>query len=114
MDDPFRNALVVEVGDFFTQDKIFQQRGAAFTRAQRVLIVSDANALVGGEGKILTAFAMFFEGIKLFAVRIRGFHTARRGRLFAWGGGMRRGPPVLVFGGQGIQTRFCFPVIVNR
>ena len=42
MDDPFRNALVVEVGDFFTQDKIFQQRGAAFTRAQRVLIVSEA------------------------------------------------------------------------
>jgi hypothetical protein len=99
MDDPLRNALVVKMGDFFAQDKIFQQRGAAFARAQRVLVVCDAYALIGGERKILAAFTLFFKGIELFAVRIRGFHTARGGRLFTWGGGMRRGPPVLVFGG---------------
>ncbi|STW30038.1 Uncharacterised protein [Klebsiella michiganensis] len=35
MDDPLRNALVVKMGNFFAQDKIFQQRWAAFARAQR-------------------------------------------------------------------------------
>ena len=74
MDDPLRNALVVKMGDFFAQDKIFQQRGAAFARAQRVLVVCDAYALIGGERKILAAFTLFFKGIELFAVRIRGFH----------------------------------------
>ncbi|STV91245.1 Uncharacterised protein [Klebsiella michiganensis] len=81
MDDPLRNALVVKMGDFFAQDKIFQQRGAAFARAQRVLVVCDAYALIGGKRKILAAFTLFFKGIELFAVRIRGFHTARGGRL---------------------------------
>lgn len=60
MDDPLRNALVVKMGNFFAQDKIFQQRWAAFARAQRVLVVCDAYALIGGERKILAAFTLFF------------------------------------------------------
>lgn len=42
MNDALGNTFMVKMGYFFTQDKIFQQRGAALTRAQRVLVVSDA------------------------------------------------------------------------
>ena len=47
MHDTLRNALVVEMGDLLAQDKIFQQRGAAATCAQGVLIVGDTYALIG-------------------------------------------------------------------
>ncbi len=44
MNDTLRNTLVVKVGDLLPQDKIFQQRWAAATGAQRILIVSNAHA----------------------------------------------------------------------
>lgn len=40
---------MVEMGDFFPQDEIFQQRQAARSGAQGVLIIGDAHALIGGQ-----------------------------------------------------------------
>ena len=47
--DPLRNTFVIEVGDLLPEDKIFQQSRAAWPRLQRVLIVIDRGALVGGK-----------------------------------------------------------------
>src|SRR5450759_5051995 len=47
--DTFRNSLVVKVEYFFPQDKIFEQGRAARARAQRILVIRDANALIGRE-----------------------------------------------------------------
>lgn len=58
MNDAFRYALVVKMGDFFPQDKIFEQRWATITRTKRILVVGNAHALVGGEGKTFAAFAV--------------------------------------------------------
>jgi hypothetical protein len=113
VDDTLRNALVVKVGDFFAQDKIFQQRWAAFARAQRVLIVGNAYALIGGQGKIFAAFALVSQR-RVSAVRIGRFQAARRGRLFAgavgcgvgrqfWSSGARSRP--------GFASRHREPVI---
>jgi hypothetical protein len=40
------DALVVEVGDFFAEQEVFQQRRAALAGLQRVLVVVDAQSLV--------------------------------------------------------------------
>ena len=64
MNDTLRNTLVVKVGDLLPQNKIFQQRWAAGTGAQRVLIVGNAHALVGGQRKIFSAFALWLQGIQ--------------------------------------------------
>src|SRR5580698_5410139 len=47
MDDAFRNPFVIEVEDFFAQDEIFQQGGAALPALEAVLVVGDAYPLVG-------------------------------------------------------------------
>ena len=49
MDDPLGDALVVEVGDLFAKDEVFEEGRATEARLQRVLIVRDRNALVGRE-----------------------------------------------------------------
>jgi hypothetical protein len=49
MHDALGDALVVEVGDLLAQDEVFQQRRAAQAGLQRVLVVGDRHALVGGE-----------------------------------------------------------------
>ena len=46
MHDAFRDALVIEVRDFFTQNEVLQQRGAAFASLQRVLVVCNDEALI--------------------------------------------------------------------
>jgi len=46
MNDALRDPLVIEVEDFLTKDKIFEERGTSFTRAQGVLIVGDPVAEV--------------------------------------------------------------------
>jgi hypothetical protein len=46
MHNPFWNALMVEVKDFFAEMEIFQQCRAPSALAQRVLIVRDWNALL--------------------------------------------------------------------
>ena len=46
---PFRDALVVEVGDLLAGVEILQQRRAAFADRQRVVGVVDPNALLRGQ-----------------------------------------------------------------
>ena len=47
MDDALGNALVVEVRDLLAQDEILEQRRAARTARERILVVGDRRALVG-------------------------------------------------------------------
>ena len=49
MHDALGNALVIEMRDLLAQDEIFQQRGTAQPGLQRVLVVGDGHALVGGQ-----------------------------------------------------------------
>ena len=49
MDDAFRYALVIEVENLFAQHEIFEHRGPARAGLQRVLIIGDADSLVGGQ-----------------------------------------------------------------
>ena len=49
MHDALGNALVVEMRDLFAQDEIFEQRRPAQPGFQRVLVVRDRHALVGGQ-----------------------------------------------------------------
>ena len=46
MHDALGDALVVEVRDLLAQDEVFEQRGAAQPRLQRVLVVADRDALI--------------------------------------------------------------------
>ena len=47
--DALGNALVVEVRNLFPQDEIFQQRRPAQPSLERVLVIADGYALVGGQ-----------------------------------------------------------------
>ena len=49
MHDTLRNALMIKMHDFFAQDVIFKQRRSAAATTQGILIVADAQTLVGGE-----------------------------------------------------------------
>ena len=49
MNDPLRNALVIEMRDLFAKKKNFQKRRPAGTGLERVLIVRKRDALVGGQ-----------------------------------------------------------------
>ena len=40
---------MIEMGDFFAEDEIFQQCGTARMGPERVLIIGKCNPLVGGE-----------------------------------------------------------------
>ncbi|AIO69498.1 catalase-2 domain protein [Burkholderia oklahomensis] len=68
--DPLRNALVIEVSDLLAHDEVFEQRRAARARAQRVLIVRDAHALVRAQRLAVRLHAIAVE-IPRFAVRAR-------------------------------------------
>ena len=114
MNDTLRNSLVVEVGDLLPQNEIFQQRWAAGTGAQRVLIVGNAHALVSGQRIVFSAFALWLQGIEFFAVGIRGFQAARGGWFSARGGGFRRGAPLPVIRRQRVETRLRFLAAVDR
>ncbi len=69
VNDPLRDTLMVKVGNFLAQDKIFQQRRATAAGAKRILIVGDAHALIGGQRIIFAAFTKGVEGSELI---IRG------------------------------------------
>ena len=45
----FWNSFVIEVRNLFAEDEIFQQRRAAQTGLERILVVGDRDALIGGE-----------------------------------------------------------------
>jgi hypothetical protein len=55
MNDTFWNALVIEMRDFVAKDEILQERRAAGIGAERVLIIGERNALVGGERRMAAA-----------------------------------------------------------
>ncbi len=59
--DTLRDTLMVKVGDFFPQDEVFQQSRSAGSRAQGILIVSDAHPLIGGQRIAFSAFAVWLE-----------------------------------------------------
>ena len=49
MHDALRNALMIEVRDLFAEDEILQQRRPAQPGLERILIVGDRHALIGGQ-----------------------------------------------------------------
>src|SRR6202050_4173028 len=50
--DALWNSLVIEMGDLLAERKIFQKRGTPAPGFQRILIVRDDDALVGGEKRL--------------------------------------------------------------
>ena len=54
MNDPLRNSLVIEMGDFFAKDEILQKRRTARIGPERVLIIGKRDALVRGERRVLS------------------------------------------------------------
>ncbi|CAH0211781.1 hypothetical protein SRABI106_01769 [Rahnella aquatilis] len=60
MNDTFGNALMVEVSNFFTENEIFKQCRATISGFQRVLIIRDFGALIGGQRLFFTIFAVAF------------------------------------------------------
>jgi hypothetical protein len=58
MHDALGNALMVEVEELLTEVKIFEGCGAAGTDAERVLIVGDGDALLGGQHGRVAASAL--------------------------------------------------------
>jgi len=53
--DAFRDALVIEVRDFFAQDEVFEQGRATGAGAQGVLVIRDRRPLVRGERGVSTS-----------------------------------------------------------
>src|SRR5665811_2357996 len=53
VNDTLGNTLVIEMGDFFAEDEILQQRRAARIGPERVLIIGKRDALVRGERGVL-------------------------------------------------------------
>ncbi|CAJ8857246.1 Uncharacterised protein [Burkholderia pseudomallei] len=80
--DALRNALVIEMRDLLAHDEVFEQRRAARARAQRVLIVRDAHALVRAQRLALRLRAIRLEILR-FAVRARVVRL-RGARRFVW------------------------------
>src|SRR5690606_31024171 len=55
MHDALGNALVVEVHDLFAEDEVLQQGRTARALPERILVVGDRHALVGGQPRALAA-----------------------------------------------------------
>ena len=49
MNDALGDSLMIEVEDLFAEVKVFERRGATRTDPERVLVVRDGNALLGGQ-----------------------------------------------------------------
>ena len=77
MHDALGNALVVEVGDLLAQDEVFQQRGPKRMRAQRVLVVGNAQALVGGQHWVRAARGLVQFAAGTDAVKVGGMGWGR-------------------------------------
>ena len=61
--DALGNALVVEVGDLLAEDEVFEKRRAASARLERVLVVVDPRALVGGQHLVRATLAEGLQGL---------------------------------------------------
>ena len=82
MDDALGNALVIEVGDLFAEDEILQEGRAAGAGFQRVLIVGNRNALIGGQRVLggdrgLVCFAALAPAGSSILLTLRLFHYHR-------------------------------------
>lgn len=69
MHDTFGNSFVIEVCDLLAKDEILEQGGPAITRFERILIVVDANALIGCEKFAGSVFSGFCQIMQLDIVR---------------------------------------------
>jgi hypothetical protein len=63
MDDTLRNPFMVEMHDLFAKDKILQQNRTARADFQRILVVGDGNALIGGQERAVPGRLMGFPAI---------------------------------------------------
>jgi hypothetical protein len=76
MNDPFRNALVVEVEDFIAEMLVFQQRRPPRTVPQGILIVGNRCALARGEDRAIVLRHLV--GLTALALRLAiAFHRSR-------------------------------------
>ncbi len=66
--DALGDALVVEVGQLLAHDEVFEQRGSPFACPQRVLVISNLDALVRAQGLARGIGAKGFELIELGVV----------------------------------------------
>jgi hypothetical protein len=81
VDDALGNALVVEVEDLLAKDEVLKQHGSALAALQLVLIVGNANALIGRQvgfsvvrsllGYVLVGFAAIADVGRVFARHVR-------------------------------------------
>ena len=55
VDDAFRDALMVEMKDLLPEDEVLEQRGPSRVRPQRILVVRQRHALIGGEHRVRAA-----------------------------------------------------------
>src|SRR5690606_14101113 len=83
------NALVVEVHDLFAEDEVLQQGRTARALPERILVVGDRHALVGGQPRALAAGLLL-----VFAAA-----AARRVGLWIGIGAATHGSRGLAFGG---------------
>src|ERR1700733_628294 len=84
MNNPFRRALMIEMRDLFAQDEILKQSRAAHSCSQRILIIRNRKALIGGQWnftgrRLLVCFTAFN-----FDHRDCGSRRFRSMRSFAW------------------------------
>jgi hypothetical protein len=99
MHHPLGNALVVEVRDLLAQDEIFEQRGPAHTRLERVVVVGNLQALVGAQVRgMLDGETLELLLLGIAAVARLGAGSAACGGLVLW---RHRG--LGIFHGEGAQ-----------
>ena len=97
VNDPLRDPFVVEVRDFLAQDEVFEQRGTTQSGLERVLVVGDRHALVGGQhlargigtysiervdGRVDTGAGRGARLVAGVALRQRAGADSRRGRRY--------------------------------
>ncbi len=100
VNDTLRDTLMVKMGDLLTQDEIFEQGRTAGPGAQRVLIVSDAHPLIGGERTVFAAFAYGLQRVQLFIAGMRCLQAAGCRWLLARRGRNRAGEVGTIVGSQ--------------
>ena len=62
VDDALGNSLVVEVRDLFTQNEVFEEGRTAQPGLQRVLVVGNRDALIGGQRPFARIHSHAIEG----------------------------------------------------